>query len=113
MPVLLYSGPSRKAKVQPRHEFFYFIDSGDLYAVRYDDWKISGKPDPTNAPLVTNLRMDPWERYQSQGSLYGRWLGGEHVDVPSRHCSHGAVPRDVQGLSAERSPVELWRRRCA
>jgi len=69
----------------PRHEFFYFIDSGDLYAVRYDDWKISfktvignlftGHPTSTNAPLVTNLRMDPWERYQSEGMFYGRWWG--------------------------------------
>jgi len=69
----------------PRHEFFYFTDSGDLYAVRYDDWKISfktvignlftGHETSTNAPLVTNLRMDPWERYQSEGMLYGRWWG--------------------------------------
>jgi arylsulfatase A-like enzyme len=32
-----------KAKASPRHEFFYFIDRGDLYAARYDDWKISFK----------------------------------------------------------------------
>jgi len=69
----------------PRHEFFYFTDSGDLYAVRYDAWKVSfktvvgnlfnGRPRSTNAPLVTNLRMDPWARYQTEGMLYGRWWG--------------------------------------
>ena len=26
-------------------------------------------------PVVTNLRQDPWERYQTEGMLYGRWWG--------------------------------------
>jgi len=69
----------------PRREVFYFTDSGDLTALRYDDWKISfktikgnlfnGKEDSTNVPLVTNLRQDPWERYQTESMLYGRWWG--------------------------------------
>lgn len=67
----------------PRHEFFYFTDNGDLTALRYDDWKLSfktikgnlftGTENSTNVPLVTNLRQDPWERYQEQSMLYGRW----------------------------------------
>jgi arylsulfatase A-like enzyme len=74
----------------PRHEFFYFSDNADLLAVRYDDWKISfktiqgnlftGSVDMTNVPLVTNLRQDPWERYQTQSMLYGRWWG-DHLWV--------------------------------
>jgi len=69
----------------PRHEFFYFTDSGDLNALRYNAWKISfetvkgnlftGKQDSTNVPLVTNLRQDPWERYQYDSMLYGHWWG--------------------------------------
>lgn len=69
----------------PRHEFFYFSDNADLMAVRYDQWKLSfktikgnlftGKEDTTNVPLVTNLRQDPWERYQDQSLLYGHWWG--------------------------------------
>ncbi len=69
----------------PRREFFYFTDNGDLTALRYDDWKLSfktikgnlftGKEDSTNVPLVTNLRQDPWERYQDESMLYGRWWG--------------------------------------
>ncbi|MDM0084933.1 arylsulfatase [Variovorax sp. J31P179] len=69
----------------PRQEFFYFSDNADLMAVRYNAWKVSfktiegnlfnGKPDSTNVPLVTNLRQDPWERYQSESLLYGRWWG--------------------------------------
>jgi arylsulfatase A-like enzyme len=69
----------------PRHEFFYFTDSGDLTALRYDDWKISfktikgnlftGTPETTNVPLVTNLREDPWERYPDESMMYARWWG--------------------------------------
>jgi len=69
----------------PRREFFYFTDNADLAALRYNDWKISfktiegnlftGKEDSTNVPLVTNLRQDPWERYQYESMLYGRWWG--------------------------------------
>jgi len=69
----------------PRHEFYYFSDNADLMAIRYNAWKVSfktiegnlfnGKPDSTNVPLVTNLLQDPWERYQSESLLYGRWWG--------------------------------------
>jgi arylsulfatase A-like enzyme len=69
----------------PRHEFFYFTDGGDMNALRYDDWKISfktvkgnlftGTEESTNVPLVTNLREDPWERYQDESMLYGKWWG--------------------------------------
>jgi hypothetical protein len=35
----------------------------------------TGKEETTNVPLVTNLRADPWERYQDQSLMYGRWWG--------------------------------------
>jgi len=69
----------------PRREFFYFSDNADLMAVRYNAWKLNfktivgnlftGKEDSTNVPVVTNLRQDPWERYQTEAMLYGRWWG--------------------------------------
>jgi arylsulfatase A-like enzyme len=71
----------------PRKEFFYFTDNGDLTALRYNDWKISfktikgnlftGTEESTNVPLVTNLRQDPWERYQDQSMMYARWWGDQ------------------------------------
>jgi arylsulfatase A-like enzyme len=71
----------------PRHEFFYFSDNADLMALRYNDWKVAfktiqgnlftGKEDSTNVPWVTNLRMDPWERYQSESDMYTRWWGDQ------------------------------------
>ena len=69
----------------PRHEFFYFSDNADLMAVRYNAWKVSfktiqgnlftGSGSSTNVPLVTNLRADPAERYQSESMMYARWWG--------------------------------------
>jgi arylsulfatase len=69
----------------PRHEFFYFTNNADLLALRYDAWKVSfktvegnlynGKVESTNVPLVTNLRQDPWERYQTESMSYGKWWG--------------------------------------
>lgn len=58
----------------PRHEFFYFGIGADLLAMRYDAWKVAFKTvkgnlfnrqvETTSASIVTNLRQDPWERYQ-------------------------------------------------
>lgn len=72
----------------PRNEFFYFSDNGDLMAVRYNEWKLSfqtikgnlftGEKESTNMPIVTNLRADPWERYQEESGLYTKWWG-EHL----------------------------------
>jgi arylsulfatase len=79
--------PYFKGEVQesPRHEFFYFSDNADLMAIRYNAWKVTfktiagnlftGKEDTTNVPLVTNLRADPWERYQEQSPMYMQWWG--------------------------------------
>ena len=69
----------------PRKEFFYWSDAGDLMAIRYNHWKLSfktiegnlftGHEASTNVPVVTNLRADPWERYQDESMLYGKWWG--------------------------------------
>jgi arylsulfatase A-like enzyme len=76
-----------EAKEAPRREFFYFTDNGELNALRYNDWKVSfktvkgnlftGTEESTNVPLVTNLREDPWERYQSESMMYARWWGDQ------------------------------------
>jgi arylsulfatase len=69
-----------------RHEFIYVLDSGNLAAVRYDDWKIvfnyqdgegpdmwsSGKRFNPAWPYIFNLRSDPFESATHSG-LYVRW----------------------------------------
>jgi len=49
----------------PRREIFYFAATGELAALRYGDWKgvfaaSTGEPTMLEAPLVTNLRLDPY-----------------------------------------------------
>jgi arylsulfatase len=71
----------------PRKEFLYWTDDGNVAAVRYGDWKASflvqnaeglkvwQQPfEQLRAPLLTNLRMDPFERAQHDDAMgYQRW----------------------------------------
>ncbi len=78
MDVLLGEGPSK------RHELFYFAGP-KLGALRIDDMKFQflqqpqGWPGPkvtTDMPWLTNLRQDPFERFQNLGgetALTGAW----------------------------------------
>lgn len=69
----------------PRHDFFYFSTDAEMMAMRYGDWKISfktikgnlftGQTQTSTAPMVTNLRQDPWERYQVESMSFGQWWG--------------------------------------
>jgi arylsulfatase len=75
----------------PRKEFIYWTDDGSVAALRYGNWKISFLKQPAHglhvwiqpfeelrAPLLTNLRMDPFELAQDIGMDYGRWFA-EHM----------------------------------
>ena len=71
----------------PRKEFLYWTDDGNVAAVRYGDWKASflvqnaeglkvwQQPfEQLRAPLLTNLRMDPFERALHDDAMgYQRW----------------------------------------
>jgi arylsulfatase len=70
-----------------RNEFFYFNDDGQLVALRYQDWKfvfcqqrIPGTlqvwEEPfvcTRAPMMINLRQDPYERAPITSNTYFDW----------------------------------------
>ena len=72
----------------PRKEFIYWTDDGSVAALRYDNWKITflraGRRRPARCgrsrsrrcarPLLTNLRMDPFERAEDENAMgYQRW----------------------------------------
>ena len=71
----------------PRKEFIYWTDDGSVAALRYDNWKVTflkqnaeglkvwQQPfEQLRAPLLTNLRMDPFERAQAEDAMgYHRW----------------------------------------
>jgi arylsulfatase len=71
----------------PRHEIFYFDDSANLNALRYDDWKITfqqiegnmfnGRLVATNMPSLVNLRQDPFERYSTESLMYMEWMSAK------------------------------------
>lgn len=72
----------------PRKEFIYWTDDGSVAALRYNNWKITFlKQDakglkvwqepftPLRAPLITNLRMDPFERAEDENAMgFQRWF---------------------------------------
>jgi len=81
-------GPALKGEAAwPRRDFIYWTDDGSVAAVRYDNWKITFLEQKAEglrvwqepftvlrAPLVTNLRMDPFERAEAEHAMgYQRW----------------------------------------
>ncbi len=66
-----------KEKTAPRDAIMYFDQGGNLNAIRWYDWKLSfaaingniafGTRSVTNWAMITNLRMDPYERGLEEG----------------------------------------------
>lgn len=68
-----------------RKEIVYY-EGPDLQAVRYGDWKAhftvqthgwAGPKDELNAPLLFNLRRDPYEKAADESGMYTRWMGNK------------------------------------
>jgi len=70
----------------PRHEFLYWTDDGNCAALRYNNWKITflrqdeeglavwvNPYTPLRAPMVANLRMDPFEIAYDESIGYATW----------------------------------------
>ncbi len=70
----------------PRKEFLYWTDDGSVAALRYNNWKISflkqnaegldvwqAPFEELRAPMLSNLRMDPFERAEEEGIGYSKW----------------------------------------
>jgi arylsulfatase len=71
----------------PRKEFFYWTDDGNLAAVRYERWKLlfleqrakgfkvwSEPLVPLRVPLIEDLRADPFERAVDEAEGYGNYI---------------------------------------
>jgi arylsulfatase A-like enzyme len=66
-----------------RKEIIYY-ERKKLQAVRYGDWKAhfvvqnhgwAGAKEELNAPLLYNLRQDPFERAADESGMYVQWMG--------------------------------------
>jgi arylsulfatase len=81
-------GPALRGESEwPRKEFIYWTDDGSVAALRYENIKVTfleqeaeglhvwQKPfTELRAPKLTNLRMDPFERAESENAMgYQRW----------------------------------------
>jgi len=88
-----------KVPNSPRKEFFYFSDDADLVALRITNWKFVFCEQKTRgtvavwrepftclrAPLLYNLRMDPYETADWDSNTYGDWvLRHSFVVVPAQ-----------------------------
>jgi len=76
-----------EVKESPRNEFIYWTDDGSVAALRYRDYKVlflkqsavglrvwQHPFEELRAPLLTNLRMDPFERAEEENAMgYQRW----------------------------------------
>ena len=86
--------PALKGEAEwPRHEFLYWTDDGSVAALRYNDWKITFLRQDHHgmdvwiqpytvlrAPMLANLRMDPFERAWDESIGYGAWWA-DHMYV--------------------------------
>ncbi len=68
-----------------RDEIIYY-EGPDLQAVRHGDWKAhftiqtegwAGPKEELNAPLLFNLRRDPYEKAAEESGMYTRWMGNK------------------------------------
>jgi len=88
-----------ESEESPREEILYFTDDGDLSALRYNDWKLIFLEQkkwgtmrawvepftPLRAPLLFNLRRDPYERaYRTSNTYYDWYLDRAFLMVPGQ-----------------------------
>jgi arylsulfatase A-like enzyme len=113
-----------ETKEGPRKEFFAFVDDGSLGAVRYGDYKFhfttqdhegmeawTQAQTVRKAPLMIDLRADPFETAPLESSYYNDWLNkrmyvmmplkdlvakymATFKDFPQRQASGSFVPGD-------------------
>ncbi|TDL89006.1 arylsulfatase [Meridianimarinicoccus aquatilis] len=79
LPMLTGTGDSA------RREIIYY-EGTELQAIRYADWKAhfvlqnhgwAGMKEHLNAPLLMNLRRDPYEKAFDESGMYVRWMGNK------------------------------------
>jgi arylsulfatase A-like enzyme len=79
--------PALKGEAEwPRKEFLYWTDDGSVAALRWNNWKFTFLKQNSEgidvwvddfqvlrAPMLANLRMDPFERAEHEGIGYHQW----------------------------------------
>lgn len=105
-----------KDKPSNRKEIFYY-ERTKLQAVRVGNWKAhfvvqnhgwSGAKEELNAPLLFNLRQDPYERAAEESGMYLKWMGqkmwafGPAQEAVAQHL---ATFKQWPAVTADSGPV--------
>lgn len=105
-----------------RAEIMYYAGTS-LQAVRYKDWKAhfvvqnhgwAGPKDELNAPLLINLRRDPYEKAPDESGMYTKWMGKkmwafgpakaliqEHVGTLKEFPPRGSAMQNQERIEAQ------------
>ncbi|MEZ9593436.1 arylsulfatase [Shewanella sp. 10N.261.52.F9] len=99
-----------------RKEIFYY-ERDKLQAVRVGDWKAhfviqnqgwSGPKEELNAPLLFNLRRDPFERAAEESGMYLKWMGQKmwaFGPAQAAVAQHLATFKQWPAVTSETGPV--------
>ncbi len=101
-----------------RKEILYY-ERTKLQAVRVGDWKAhfvvqnngwSGAKEELNAPLLFNLRQDPYERAEEESGMYIKWMGQKmwaFGPAQAAVAQHLATFKDWPPVTPETEPENI------
>ena len=101
-------GPSQ------RKEFFYFTEA-KLHGVRYGDWKFlfikqdkwfNGVQQSMTTPLVTNLKLDPFERFH-EARGFDEWQENRAWTIPPAMDQVGMLLKSLKEFPPRQASVEF------
>ena len=110
-----------EVKENPRRGFLYWSDDGDLMALRVDNWKATfleqrarglgvwREPMVTlRAPKLYNLRSDPFERGDEDGSLfYDKWMADRAFLLVPAQAIVGQFIESLKEFPPRQSPASF------
>jgi arylsulfatase A-like enzyme len=108
-------------KENPRKGFLYWSDDGDLMALRVNNWKVTFMEQrahglgvwrepfvPLRAPKIYNLRSDPFERGDEDGSVfYDKWMADRAFLLVPAQAIVGEFLKTFQDFPPRQKPASF------
>jgi arylsulfatase A-like enzyme len=110
-----------EVKENPRKGFLYWSDDGDLMALRVGNWKVTFLEQrahgldvwreplvPMRAPKMYNLRSDPFERGDQDGSVfYDKWMADRAFLLVPAQAIVGEFLKTFQEFPPRQKPASF------
>jgi arylsulfatase A-like enzyme len=110
-----------EVKENPRKGFLYWSDDGDLMALRVEQWKVTFMEQRSHglnvwrepmvalrAPKLYNLRSDPFERGDEDGSVfYDRWMADRAFLLVPAQAIVGEFLKTFQEFPPRQKPASF------